>query len=420
MRVTLWITTAIHLDTPKSRFDPLLDPLPTRDWREAQQKNKKATPENGEALLQRLLAARRARWEESELERLRAAGKEPKDVKWKSRYDEPGPPDSVHFPDMPPSWAWARLQQLGFVIGGLTKSPKRKSLRLKLPYLRVANVYANELRLDNVVSIGVDKGELDKLLLEKGDLLIVEGNGSKDQIGRLAIWDGAIKRCVHQNHIIKVRLVEKPLGTWVLSWLLSSPGRQHIEKVASSTTGLYTLSLNKVRDLPIPLPSAAEQIEINREVERRLAAADRLAATLDRQLERARAARQSLLRDAFAGHLVPQDPNDEPASVLLERICAARQAEAKKPRAKRMPKPKSKSTAARRALLDVLREHKKPMTPEQLFREAGFEASQVDLFYRELTSLRDTLREQKPKASEAKLWPHRADVLLQLKEGAEK
>ena len=109
---------------------------------------------------------------------------------------------------------WARLQQLGFIVGGLTKNPRRMRLSLKLPYLRVGNVHANELRLDNVSRIGVDRVELRKLLLVKGDLLIVKGNGSKDQIGRVAIWDGSIRRCVHQNHIIKVRLAEKQLGAW--------------------------------------------------------------------------------------------------------------------------------------------------------------------------------------------------------------
>ena len=71
-------------------------------------------------------------------------------------------------------------------------------------------------------------------------------------------------------------------------------------------------------------------------------------------------------------------------------------------------------------LLAVLKDNGAPMTPEQLFRAAGFEPSQVDQFYRELTLIRDKLREQKPKATEAKSWPLRAHVFLQLKEEAEK
>ena len=158
------------------------------------------------------------------------------------------------------------------------------------------------------------------MLLEHGDLLIVEGNGSKEQIGRVAMWDSSIKLCVHQNHIIKVRLVEKKLAAWILSWLLSPQGRLHIERVASSTTGLYTLSISKVGDFPIPLPPLAEQAEIDRRVKHRLSAVDRLAEKLDRQLKRSDAFRRSLLREAFAGRLVPQDTEEELASAFLRRL----------------------------------------------------------------------------------------------------
>jgi len=71
-------------------------------------------------------------------------------------------------------------------------------------------------------------------------------------------------------------------------------------------------------------------------------------------------------------------------------------------------------------LLSLLKENNGPMTPEQLFDAAGFKPSQADQFYRELTLLRDKLREQKPEGSEAKSWPLRAHVFLQLKKGAEK
>jgi type I restriction enzyme S subunit len=202
---------------------------------------------------------------------------------------------------------------------------------------------------------------------------------------------------------------------WILSWLLSPAGRQHVENVASSTTGLYTLSVSKVGNLPIPLPPSPEQTELVRGVERRLAAAHSLAVTLSLQLDRARTTRQSLLHEAFAGRLASQGTDDEPASVLLDRIRAVRETEAKTPKAKRMPKTKSKT--ARRPLLDVLREHSEPMTPEQLFHEAGFQPAQADLFYRELASLRKSLREEKPPASGAKTWPYHAQVLLELKRG---
>ena len=77
---------------------------------------------------------------------------------------------------------------------------KRKNLPIQLPYLRVGNVYSNLITLDEVKTIGVEEKEIQRALLLKGDLLIVEGNGSADQIGRAAIWKGDIEKCLHQNH----------------------------------------------------------------------------------------------------------------------------------------------------------------------------------------------------------------------------
>src|SRR5205807_10273190 len=115
------------------------------------------------------------------------------------------------------------------------------------------------LRLGCVEHIGVGDSGMAKPPVRAGDLLIVEGNGSQAQIGRLAIWNGAIDPCVHQNHLIKVRSIESRMPKWILHWLQSPAGRQFVELVASSTSGLYTLSVNKVGDLPIALPPLAEQ-----------------------------------------------------------------------------------------------------------------------------------------------------------------
>ena len=248
--------------------------------------DRKATFETGEALLARILTERRQDWQ------------------GRGQYKEPAFPDTASLPPLPADWMWARLEQLGFTFGGLTKNPKRVKLMKQFPYLRVANVYANELRLDEVEKIGVEDSELTKLLVHAGDLLIVEGNGSKDQIGRLAIWDGSIDPCVHQNHVIKVRPIALALGKWILNWLLSPGGRHFVELVASSTSGLYTLSVNKVGDLPIPLPPLAEQTRIVAEVERRLSVVEELEAVVSANLQRAVRLRQSILQKAFRGGLV--------------------------------------------------------------------------------------------------------------------
>ncbi|MFO1244398.1 MAG: restriction endonuclease subunit S [Ramlibacter sp.] len=196
-------------------------------------------------------------------------------------------------------WRKSTLGEEGSIIGGLTKNQKRNDLPLKLPYLRVANVYANELRLDEIEYIGVAERELEKLLVRKGDLLLVEGNGSPDQIGRVALWNDAIPNCVHQNHLIKARFGGAVFPEWALIWMLSPVGRHGIERVSASTSGLHTLSVGKVSRLPIGVPSLKEQVSIVAEVDRHLSIIREVETEVDTNLHRAQAMRQSTLHRAF-------------------------------------------------------------------------------------------------------------------------
>jgi type I restriction enzyme S subunit len=238
-------------------------------------------------------------------------------------------------PALPETWRWVALSTCAEVSGGLTKNAKRDSLPLQVPYLRVANVYANELRLDDVSFIGCTESEVARTILVADDLLVVEGNGSLDQIGRVALWAGELEHCVHQNHLIKVRPSSNLVSKFALYWLLSPLGRRAIEAVAASSSGLHTLSLSKVGGLPLPLAPLAEQHEIVRRIEAAFAKIDRLATEAKRALELVGKLDEAILAKAFRGELVPQDENDEPAEHLLARIRAEREAAPKGKRAKR-------------------------------------------------------------------------------------
>lgn len=199
------------------------------------------------------------------------------------------------------TWLRTTIGGVAHVLGGLTKNPKRGLLPTKLPYLRVANVYANELRLSDIEHIGVSEREVEKLLLRRDDLLVVEGNGSPDQIGRVALWDDSIPNCVHQNHLIKVRFGEQVLPRWGLAWLLSPGGRHEIEQVSASTSGLHTLSTGKVFRLPIPVPPLQAQRRIVAELDRRLSIVREVETEVDANLKRARSLRRAILAKALSG-----------------------------------------------------------------------------------------------------------------------
>ena len=182
------------------------------------------------------------------------------------------------------------LYKLSEITGGLTKNGKRKSMPLKYKYLRVANVFYNRLDLSDVQEIGVEEAEIPKTLLKKNDLLFVEGNGSIEQVGRVALWNGEINPCLHQNHLIKVRFNSGVAPEYVLFYFMSEAGRHQIKESAVSTTGLHTLSTGKVANLRLPLPPLALQREFAAFVEKvdKLAFAARRRRDVARQMYRAK------------------------------------------------------------------------------------------------------------------------------------
>ena len=153
-----------------------------------------------------------------------------------------------------------RLDTIAEITSGLTKNSRRSSLPMKLPYLRVANVLFNKLDLTDVQKIGVEEKEIEKALLRKDDLLIVEGNGSPDQIGRVSLWNGSISPILHQNHIIKARFDKNVvLPDYAMYYYMTDEGRRQILDSAATTSGLYTLSLSKISGFILPVPSIDEQ-----------------------------------------------------------------------------------------------------------------------------------------------------------------
>lgn len=227
---------------------------------------------------------------------------------------------------LPESWAWASMGDVTVIGGGIQKQPKRAPAHNPTPFLRVANVGRGTLDLGDVHLIEVFDGELDRYGLERGDLLVVEGNGSPDQIGRSAMWHGDIDPCVHQNHLIRVRPSEVLLPEFLELYWNSPAASRRVQAVASSTSGLHTLSTGKLKRLPIAIPPPEEQARIVSEVGRQVSFLDACERAVDAGSELSAALRRCILKAAFEGELVSQDPSDEPASVLLERIRVERAA----------------------------------------------------------------------------------------------
>lgn len=218
------------------------------------------------------------------------------------------------------------VQEVAAVRGGIQKHSRRQPDKDAYPFLRVANVGRGTLDLGDVHEIELFDNEIDRYRLEAGDLLVVEGNGSPEQIGRAATWDGSIEDCVHQNHLIRVRPGPE-LRPEYLNLVWNSPTvAQRLRRAASSTSGLNTLSTRKLKELVIPvaaLPAQNSLVEAANRAYARIVAGHR---RVNDGLVHTTALRRALLSEAFIGGLVPQDPDDEPAEDLLKRIRAEREA----------------------------------------------------------------------------------------------
>jgi type I restriction enzyme S subunit len=244
-------------------------------------------------------------------------------------------------------WQKTTTGEVSEVRGGIQKQPKRMPVENTRPFLRVANVGRGRLDLSEVHEIEVFDGEVVTYALKAGDLLVVEGNGSVDQIGRAASWDGSIEECVHQNHLIRVRPNDS-LDPHFLALVWNAPSSiEQLKAIASSTSGLHTLSTGKIKNITLRLPNLNVQKQLVLEAERRLSLLDAAERAVTVSLTKAGQLRRSLLKDAFSGKLVPQDPNDEPADVLLARIRTQREADRmetkKKPRKTNVRKKKEPS-----------------------------------------------------------------------------
>jgi type I restriction enzyme S subunit len=157
-------------------------------------------------------------------------------------------------------WRRARLAEVAAITGGVQRTPDRVPVDFHRPYLTVRNVQRGYIDLTQVERFELTRSELQRLRLVAGDLLLVEGNGSNAEIGRNAIFPESEEEWIHQNHIIRVRLdQERCLPQFASFYLNGRAGKNQMVDKARTTSGLYTLSAQKVASLEIPVPPLNKQ-----------------------------------------------------------------------------------------------------------------------------------------------------------------
>ena len=228
-------------------------------------------------------------------------------------------------PQLPAGWCWVELGEAAYDSGYGTSV--KCSFDADGPgVLRIPNIRGGRVDLTDLKRVPASASLDDSLMLAPGDLLIIRTNGSQDLIGRCAAVATSLG-CSFASYLIRFRLRTGLLDGLFVSLQLSAQWwRRRLESLAASSAGQYNLSLRGLARLPISLAPLDEQLRIVAEVERQFSFIDACERAVDAGLARSAALRRSVLKAAFEGRLVPQDPSDEPASVLLERIRAERAA----------------------------------------------------------------------------------------------
>lgn len=269
----------------------------TADWR-AENAHRL---EPGQDLLQRILQTRRETW------------------KGRGKYKEPTAPDTTHLPKLPEGWVWALSEQITTKITDGTHHSPPNGQHGKYKYVTAKNIKDSGIDLSNITYVSE---ETHKQIYSRCDV-------RKDDI--LYIKDGAttgvctVNRLEEEFSLLSSVGVLRPgrgIESDFLKLVLDSPEIRKNLLGRMSGSAITRLTITKLKQIPIPLPSTKEQQAIVERASSVLKQIDGLQAYCQTELTRSNALRQSILKQAFAGRLVPQDPNDEPASELLARIRA--------------------------------------------------------------------------------------------------
>jgi type I restriction enzyme S subunit len=326
----------------------------TADWRE---KNPDVEPAS--VLLERIRAERRRRWEEAELEKMKAQGKTPKDDKWKEKYKEPELINQEDFQEIPEGWCWVKLEEL---VSDIPRSMQSGPFGSNLLHSEFQDTGILAIGIDNVLDgrftlgsqhrISLEKyKELEKYTARPLDVLITV----MSTVGRCCVVPPDIETAIITKHVYRIFPEHKLINSYFLMNALRG-STAVLRQIRGEIRGQTRPGINgeTLRNLIIPVPPRLEQEQILAALNENCDSMNRVSRILNELAVETSLLDQSILAKAFRGELVPQDPNDEPASVLLERIRAEREKLDTKKKAKGKTEKKSRKAKP------------EPAEPEQL------------------------------------------------------
>jgi len=286
-------------------------------------------------LLERIRAVHRRRWEETELEKMAGRGTRPRNDEWKNKYEPPLKLNS-ELSELPAGWCWASLDELLLSLrNGIADKPEANN---GLPILRISAVRPLSVDLNDVRFLP-NSDKYAEFKLAPGDLLFTRYNGNPELVGSCGLVKSLSRETVYPDKLIRGRVVTGLVNPAFVEMALAAvSAREFIRTKCKTAAGQVGISGGDLRQVPVPLAPVEEQREIVAAVNLLLGKSSSVTSIVSDAYSQFARFEQAALTKAFSGELVPQDPNDEPASVLLERIRAEREAAASMPRQRRSTK----------------------------------------------------------------------------------
>lgn len=278
----------------------------TEEWRK-----RNPVQESGEQLLERILADRRAKWEQEQLRKFKEAGKTPPKG-WREKWIDPATAQPSVAPLLPGDWCWTKIGGVLTVRGGYAfKSDDY--CEEGVPLIRQADLQHGKVVVDTAKRLPSRLlDECPGWTLQKGDLLV----GMSGSIGKVAVYEADTPAL--QNQRTGLLIPHPPIASTYLTLMMEYIVPQLLKK--GKGIAVQNVSATDIEECDVPLPPLAEQSAIFAEVDRRLSVADAAEQQIEHTLQRAARLRQAILKRAFEGSLVEQNPNDEPISALSDRL----------------------------------------------------------------------------------------------------
>ncbi|OFI76152.1 restriction endonuclease subunit S [Vibrio cholerae] len=360
----------------------------TQQWRA---ENRDRVQETGEQLLARILKQRREQWQQQKLAEFAEKDKTPP-KNWQDAYPEPVQPDTTDLPKLPEGWVWASLDMIISKVeaGKSFKCLERPPELGEYGVVKVSAVTWGEYNEQESKTCTRSDLENDTILIKEEDFLFSRAN-TTELVGACVIAKHVTKKVMLSDKILRLQFVENKLKYWLLQFMRGELGRTQIEYAASGNqASMKNVAQGKLLKFAVPLPPLAEVEEIQSNLTSAFQYIVNSASEAEITLKFLHAQRKNILKSAFSGQLVPQDPTDEPASVLLEKIKLERDALAKMPKPRKPNKPK-KNGGLMNTLLEVLTAENNWIDAQDAFQKCGIvngtSTDRIEEIYTELRKL---------------------------------